>query len=268
MDDLFSLNEVPPQYQKREAPPSLTEAQQTEITDFYLYHFAPGLDRLLETDWYSRHGLSYLHGHTQLSDYVLQCAERFKSRTDEPHDIDQIRSLEARLVWLLAVMPRSSSSASLELVGRIDVLENLVTGQFLDPSRVPSPPQPGTEQPRYNELAFWHNLGRFTAVRDDRPDHSTATGIRDSLGAMRGILAMLENRDVLYSIAVARHIGGRMPQFHPNRHLVASSNDPNDELNKLKIAHQFVESEDQKGTTQVIQRICGMSMRSWALQKQ
>lgn len=267
MNDLFALNDVAPQYHKREVPPPCLPARQHEISEFYMFHYGPGLDRVLETNFYTAHGLSYLHADPALLDFMSQCVEQFAGGTDDPSSTNRIRSLEARLVWHLAVMPRSDASNP-DLVARIDTLENLLTGQFLDPSRVPAAPPPGTEQPKYNEQMFWHNLGRFVTIRDDRADPLVPRQINDALGAMRGILNMLENRDVLYSVAVARHIGGRMSDFHPQRHLVASTNDPNDELNKLKVAHHFVESEDQRGTSQPIQRVCSMALRSWALQKQ
>jgi hypothetical protein len=54
----------------------------------------------------------------------------------------------------------------------------------------------------------------------------------------------------------------------PQRHLQATSNDPNDEVNKLKVAHQFIEQEEQRGLSQVYQRICSMALRGWMLQKQ
>lgn len=193
-----------------------------------------------------------------------------------------LKSLETRLVWLLAAMPRNaahqangagSDSPLQELLPRIDTLEKLLTGQFLHPQAVPPPPsqqsvsQPSLEEHnKYNERAFWYHLARFVSLRDDNP--AALQEVNDALVGVRGVLNMLENRDVIYSIAVARHVGGRMPEFHPQRHLVASSNDPNDDLNKLKVAHQFVEGEDQRGTTQPIQRICSMAIRGWILQKQ
>jgi white-opaque regulator 2 len=266
MDDLFSLNDIPPPYQKRETPAPVSPDMQREIADFYQFHFAVGLNKLLETDWYTIHGLAALQSTPALHDFVSQCVEQFKSQSDTTSTNSQIKSLEARLVWHLATMPRHSSQ-DLELMARIDTLESLLTGQYLDPSRTPPAPMPADES-KYNEQAFWHHLGRCTAARDDRPDAAVLQEINSALAAMRGILNMLENRDVLYSVAIGRHIGGRMPDFHPSKHLVASTNDANDDINKLKVAHQFVETEDQRGTTQVIQRICGMAMRGWALQKQ
>ncbi|CAK3888843.1 White-opaque regulator 1 [Lecanosticta acicola] len=282
IEDLFSLNDVPPQYRLREAPPPVSPERQHEIGSFFKYHYAAGLDRLFETTWYQHRGLDHLQREPMLQDFVAQCTEQMKAKSGD--DTGARMSLEARLVWLLAAMPRSAASTAngtgndpltQELLPRIDTVEHLLTGQSLDPSRVPPPPQqppPGephqdssTANQKYNEQSFWHHLGRFTSLRDDNP--AVLKDINDALQNVRVILSMLENRDVLYSIAIARHIGGRTLDFHPQRHLVASSNDPNDDVNKLKVAHQFVEGEDQRGTTQVIQRICSMALRSWVLQK-
>ncbi|TKA81483.1 hypothetical protein B0A55_02938 [Friedmanniomyces simplex] len=267
IDDLFSLDDVPPRYDKREIPSLVSPPVQQEVADFYTFHYAPGLDALLETTWYTTHGLAQLQSNTELQDFVAQCTQQFKASTDNPAMAAQIRSLEARLVWELAKMPRSSPSPT-DVVARLDILENLLTGHFLDPGRIPPPPSAEFDDVRYNKHLFWHHLALFTAARDDHRDPAAHHQIEDSLAEMRRILHMLENRDVLYSVAVGRHIGGRMPGFHPQRHLVASTPDPHDEVNKLKIAVHFVQQEDEKGTTQVIQRVCSMALRAWALQKQ
>ncbi|KAK5114932.1 hypothetical protein LTR62_002091 [Meristemomyces frigidus] len=269
MDDLFSLNDTQPQHQKREASAPLSPAHQQEVADFYHYHYAPGLDKLFETAWYTEHGSRHLQSNHELQDFVAQCADEFRSSADSPALPNHIRSLEARLVWSLAQMGRTKGPST-DLSARIDVVENLLTGHFLDPSKIPARPSQDLppDSHLFKEQTFWHNLAQFTATRDDRPDTNTHQLINDALSATRGILGMLENRDVLYSIAIARHIGGRLPEFHPQRHIPATTNDPNDEVNKLKVAHHFVEVEDLKGTTQVIQRICSMALRAWVLQKQ
>ncbi|EME50210.1 hypothetical protein DOTSEDRAFT_68927 [Dothistroma septosporum NZE10] len=285
IDELFSLNDIPPRYNLREAPPPVSPANATEIESFYKYHYAQGLDRLFETTWYSARGFDYLKNDATLHDFVAQCAEQFKSRSQADNsDGKPLRSLEARLVWQLAAMPRFAASSAngsgadpavYELLPRIDTMENLLTGQYLDLDRVPSPPQqpPPSEDrdsqqanQKYNEMFFWHHLARFVAVRDDNA--AALQEVTNVLLTLRNILNMLENRDVLYSMAVTRHIGGRTPEFHPQRHLVTSTNDPNDDVNKLKVAQTFVENEDQRGTTQVIQRMCSMAIRAWMLQKQ
>ncbi|KXT14368.1 hypothetical protein AC579_2769 [Pseudocercospora musae] len=283
MEDLFALNDVPPRYDSREAPQPLSPPVQEELETFIKYHYVAGLDRVLETTWYSQRGWSHLQRDPVLLDFVAQCAEQFKQRDEASEKLRT--SLEARLVWQLVTMPRTAAQHTngagvgadpllQEVLARVDVLENLLTGQFLDPSRIPPPPQQQAPQPgqepaainqKYNERSFWHHLGRFVSLRDDTT--SVQKEIDDTLDIMRNILSMLENRDVLYSVAIGRHIGGRMPDFHPQRPLVASNNDPNNPVTKLGIAHSFVESEDQRGTTQVIQRICSMAIRGWILSK-
>ena len=192
-------------------------------------------------------------------------------------NVQAIQSLEARLVWLLAIMPRSISLSTAarsdeypsDLLRRIDTLEHLLTGHFLPESNIPSPPpsEQRTSSLKYDGADFWYQLGRFTSIHDDGAAQDGQQYINDSLSAMRGILGMMENRDVLYSLAIARHFGGRLAEFRP-RQRILTTRDPNDDVYKLEVARDFIETEDQKGTTQVIQRICGMAIRSWILQKQ
>ncbi|KAH9823708.1 White-opaque regulator 1 [Teratosphaeria destructans] len=267
MDDLFSINDIPPKYEKREAPPPLWQRAAQEVQDLYTFHFAPGLNKVFETDWFTLQGPSTMSTMPELHDFVAQCTEQLKVQADSPAATNQLRSLEARLVWLLADMARQSLPDS-ELSARVDTLEHLLTSQPLTPSAIPSPPNPNMEQRTYSEHSFWHNLGRFVSAHDGLTDPAGQRETTEALAGMRGILGLLENRDVLYSIAVARHLGGRLAETNHSQHLLASTNDQNDEIHKLRVARQFVETEDQAGTTQVIQRICSMAIRGWALQKQ
>lgn len=263
MEQLFSLNDIPPRYERREAPLPHAMPSQRDIDDFYRLHYAPGLDKLFETTWYLTRGLSHLQKDPLLLDFVAQCMDHMRSRNDDAASTHALQSLEARLVWQLATMPRSANPANgpigVDLLPRIDTVEHLLTGQFLPQARIP--------RPQADHQDFWSQLGRFTSTRDDMSDPGSQREINDALGVMRGVLAMAENRDVLYSIAIARHIGGKTPEFHPPRPVVPQTDDPNDDVKKLQVAHQFVEIEDQKGTTQVIQRVCGMAIRGWILQK-
>lgn len=270
IDDLFALNDIPPQYERREAPPPVSAATQQEIADFYNYHYAPGLDRLLETDWYSRSGLEQLRQDARTQDFVAQCIDHFQSRTDDAHSTNVNKSLDARLVWQLATLCRGASSTDHDLIARVDTLENLLTGQYLEPSKVPSPPplppQPSSREPpppnynaKYNERAFWHHLGRFASVHDpssSSPSSSSAT--EHALASMRTVLNSLENRDVLYSIAIVRVLGGSRPD-------TTAASLPPEDAEALRVARRFVEEEDGRGTTQVVQRVCSMALRGWAL---
>lgn len=284
MDDLYAINDVSPRFSMREAPPPVASSTQEQTGAFYKFNYAPGLDRLFETTWYSSRGLAYINYNAMLQDYISQVMNQMSAK-DEP-DTSGILSLEARLVWQLAILPRHAATYSnndpngdpplAELLPRVDTVECLLTGQFLEPNKVAPSPQAqsasasaqdsSAANQKYNERSFWHHLSKFVSYRDDHP--SGMQGVNESLAVIRNVLAMLENRDVLYSIAIARHIGGRLPSFDPQRHLPVSNNDAADDVNKLKVAHQFVENEEQRGTSQVIQRICSMSIRSWKLQKQ
>jgi hypothetical protein len=280
MDQLFCINDVPPRYEVRQAPPSNSPIPQQDVNQFYKFHFAPGLDRLFETSWYSDRGLQYIQHNGTLLDFIMQVMEQMKQRTDDLASIQNMQSLEARLVWQLAVMPRSPSptqrsngasndSLTTELLPRIETLENLLTGQFLPPSEVPPPPTPDhqSDAQKYNQHLFWNRLGRFTSIRDDTADPASYRDIPDSFNVMRGILSMLENRDVLYSLAIMRHYGGRMADWCPPRPVVPKSDDQQDESKKLQIAHVFLGQQDLKGTTQVVQRICGMGLWGMVLLK-
>ena len=273
MNNLFALNNVPPLYSSPGTAPSITAEQQEEISEFYTRHYASGLDHLLETSWYSSEGLAHLRQDPELLDFVSFCLEHFKMKSDDPNATNNNRSLEARLVWQLIVMPcsRITDPSVGELLPRIEVLESLITGNILNTASIPSEPRtdqiPGTPASRLNELAFWNRIGCITAARDDLPDAITLREVDAGLNGMRSTLGMLESRDVLYSIAIARHIGGRLPEFML-RPLVAVNDDPTLDVNKLKVAHDFVEAEEQRGTTQVVQRVCSMALRAWSLQKQ
>ncbi|KAK3708904.1 hypothetical protein LTR37_011234 [Vermiconidia calcicola] len=277
MEQLYSLNDVPPRYQAREAPPPPHPSSLQEVDDFYRFHFGPGLDKLFETNWYGTCGLTYLKQEPHSLDYTIQVMEQMKMRTEDAASVQSLQSLEARLVWQLAMMPRSARGPAggieppiPELLSRLETLECILTGQFLSRSTIPSPPAPEHQHDhaRYNQYNFWHQLGRFAAARDDTSDPSALREINDSLAIMRGILGMMENRDVMYSIAIARHIGGRSQDFLPPQSVVTPVDDMNSDVKKLQVAQHFVSVEDQKGTTQVIQRVCGMAIRGWILQKQ
>lgn len=284
IDELFNLNDIQPQLPVRSTvDPSSPEAQE-ELEALYNYKYAHALDKFFETSWYSTRGFATLSRDSMLREFAVQCMEEMRSKPGpfgQTAPMPASASLEARLVWSLAVLPRkqhlynanepSSDSALLELLPRVDTIESLLTGRYLENSRTPSPPlaadnSPGQSQ-KSSQQAFWYHLGKFASLRDDQGDIHTLDQVATELTNMRMILNMLENRDVLYSIAVARHIGGRMPEWSPQTPQLPVSNDPNDDVNKLNVACRFVQSEDQSGTSQVIQRICSMSLRAWNLQR-
>ena len=195
-----------------------------------------------------------------------------------------IHSLEATIIWSLMALPRQVASMSnpsngqthyleindgvLDTAKRVEVFENLVLGQYLDPEVASSGEvtRNGTafdHQLKSRENEFWRLMNKFLTLRDD--EASSAKEIDDTLLACRNLLESRENRDVLYSIAVARHLGQRMAEF-PDNLSQPSNNSEMDPKGKLLVAKEFLELEAKgKGTNQVIQRLCGMAVRSWSV---
>lgn len=293
IEELFALNDIPANNLVRAAPPPDSQPSSEELReldDFYRFHYAGGLDRFFETTWYSASGLAHLRQNRSLQDFVMQCAERMKDPAEA--NSKSLQSLEARLVWELAIMPRHMipDAAGQELLPRINAVEKLLTGQFLTTDQIP--PAPPAAPPlqksggsdatstadgltKHSELAFWHALATFTSLRDDAPDASIMQAIGKALQNLRSALYATESRDLLYSLAVLRHIGGRMAAFHAsttNRGngqppLVASTNDPADDVGKLVVAQNNLLHVERAGSSQVSSRFSAMALRGVALQK-
>src|SRR5205823_5767203 len=105
---------------------------------------------------------------------------------------------------------------------------------------------------------FWHSLGEYLRLRDD-PEVSFARERDRCLTRMRDLLDGRENRDVLYSICVAREFtpridhGGGGSGFEKSlpQHL-----DEQDPRNRLAVAKRFIQEESRTtgGTTNVVRR--------------
>lgn len=288
MNDLFRIDEIkptsPPPRDINSQPFYSTQIE--EVRNMFSIDYAPGLDRFFETTWYTTQGLQVLLGDKDLLNFCIHCVDRFRRAANEPSQARGIFSLEAKLVWQLACLAETaeaeqgahpSNHASPELRGvlkRVKVIEHLLCASYLQEADIP--PHPQTAPPdakaapeqyaQWIQDSFWHHLALFLTVHDDNYNNSV-NDIASTMTAMRNILSMLENRDVLYSMAIARHFGGRMQHYFPDKILVSNNPaDPEDPISKLSIAMRFLADEDGGGTTQVVQRMCGMARRSWILQ--
>lgn len=195
-------------------------------------------------------------------------------------------SLEATVIWAMMNLCRHVANTPNPTNGqvnylevndgvhdaakRLEIFETLLSGQHLDAELLPptESSRNGTvfdEQLKFREREFWRLMQTFLTIRDD--EASSAKEIDDTLGSCRNLLDSRENRDVIYSIAIARHIGQRMAEF-PDNLQQPNSNDEQDAQTKLFVAKKFIEDEATgKGTNQVIQRMCGMAMRSWNIRR-
>ena len=181
---------------------------------------------------------------------------------------------------------------------RLEIIEALLTGEYLSPEPVNDDPavllhSDGTtsrtngtvfdDQLRNRQASFWHLIHAFLTLRDD--EASSAKEIDDAIISARNVLDSKENRDVIYSIVIIRHIGQRMAeqqQVKKEQQADESSgntnngaatadtgdhalnNDEQDARTKLHVAKTFIEEEaKEKGTNQVVMRICGMAATAW-----
>lgn len=202
----------------------------------------------------------------------------------DPNVIARLESFEASIVWSTVIMCRQVMGQSngnqnqdydlMAASSRLNVIEALITGDNLDtnplaqfPHRQP-PANPPTlpDQLAQRSLDFWAAIGHFLTLHDN--EASSAKEIDDTLGRARAVLDTFENRDVIYSIAIARHIGQRWADF-PHASPQPPSTNEKDAGAKLFVAQKFLEQEaGGKGTTQVIKRVCGMVVRSWYISRE
>lgn len=198
----------------------------------------------------------------------------------DPTVLALVESREASVIWNTMTLCRlaqskeqeSGANANAELlyaVKRLSVFETLITGTHLGVNPVAMDSYPESDpaykltglggQIKGRELQFWESVGRFLTISGD-----DINSVKDKDGALmvtRGLLDTFENRDVIYSIAIVRHIAKYQPaKLRPH----FGSADEKDAGAKLYVACKFLEDESRgKGTNQVIKRLAGMAVKHW-----
>lgn len=286
ISDLFPTNgHKPPEIPARLSP--ITPDQDAELTNVYTKDYCPGIDALLETHWFStnNNGLNRILGDKDLHEEIAYFVETCKY-SNSGYDMAKIPSQEARLIWHMLSVCRQSPPATngtngtapvkeevqseikeeaddlslKEVRARLEILEALLTNANVDPNPLLLLTYPADlSEQKMAEVEFWKQMGDFVAFAE-----KDATAVEIALGAMRGLLQQIETRDVLYSVAIARVSGSRVPGF-PNNIPMSVNNNPNDEINKLNIAMRFIQDESRASSQQVITRICDMALTSWAV---
>ncbi|KAI9800075.1 MAG: hypothetical protein M1825_004257 [Sarcosagium campestre] len=286
IDDLFAIGGVvPPPSPPAETTLPLDQTTLDDIKHFYFTHYAPSLDRFLETKWFSNKSLPFLLNDVKLCNELAMILEHFRSvpAVDDPDSIAIFQSTEAKLIWSLMCLSRSallsddkapgangaadqgnySGHGAAEVFRRVHTFEALVTGVTLDnnPTEVARLAPAIQASPKGRELEFWRLLGESVTLREN--ETQATKPVNSALSAARNILDNCENRDILYSIAITRHLGQANPDF-PHNMPEPESNDEEDDLNKLVVAKDFLEREtDTTLTTTVFQRLCAMAVCSW-----
>lgn len=265
-------------------PPSALD----EVKTLYSTAYAVAIDKFFETRWFTTRSLPHLLADTNLCEKYATLHQRLTIPTTNPPDYREqaiTQSLEAHVIWSTFLLCRQVSAVANSTNGqnnyievnegvhdaakRLDIFENLITNQYLDREPLSASNVSGNrngleEQLKFREREFWRLISRFLTLRDD--EAAAANEIDEVLSQCRLLLESRENRDVIYSIAIARHIGQRIAEGGKGFDIKSEemTNDEQDPAAKLKVARDFVEGEAAgKGTTQVVQRVCGMAIRSW-----
>jgi hypothetical protein len=109
IDELFDLNDIPPQLPIRGVPDLRSSEVNKQLEDFYNFKYAHALDKLFETSWYTTLGFATLTADHKLHEFAVQCMEEMRAKPasyGQTAPMPTLASLEARLVWSLAAMPR------------------------------------------------------------------------------------------------------------------------------------------------------------------
>ncbi|OOF95797.1 hypothetical protein ASPCADRAFT_47975 [Aspergillus carbonarius ITEM 5010] len=282
ISDLLALRGIPP------PPPhpitSLPPNRLEEIQAVFLATYAPAIDKFFETRWFQEKALPHLLANAQLMAEYSALIDAFNDpNLADPNVLARLESFEASVVWSSMTLCRHVMNVSsgtqpeydlLAAAKRLDVIEAMITGEYLDanplgqfPSREPAATPPSLpDQLMQRSLDFWTAIGHFLTLHDN--EASSAKEIDDTLARCRTLLDTFENRDVIYSIAIARHLGQRWADF-PRSFPQPIPTNEKDAGAKLYVAQKFLEQEaGGKGTTQVIKRLCGMVVRSWIVSRE
>ena len=282
---------------------TLNSQEREDIKTLYASIYATGIDKFLETKWFGTRGTAHLLNNPLLCEKYKVLLSRFNITAASDYRGNLVtQSLEAHVIWETMLLARQVSASINttndpnatveanegvhEAAKHVEVFEALVTNQKLDPANSTSDTQAlgspattpsGTPKPALEDQLqtrkrdFWRSTSEFCTLRDDSKPYAEnpIQEIDKVLKDMRLLLDSRENRDIIYSIAITRHVGQQMAEKVAAEGSAASTepvgNNEDDPRTKLTVARNFVHGEASgKGTTQVAQRVCGMALMAWA----
>lgn len=265
------LDGIPP---RSELDTPIQGQDHDRIYAHYAHNYAPHLDRFFEARFWQSEAVLQ---RADSNGAVKRLYRRFLNRLADHIRSKQpaILSEEAKLIWALfrlCQMPTATTNGTQwlpqpeeaqrqnQLVQRLRVLEALLAGEYLSTNPL-SPPNQTTSntgisnQLKQREIEFWFCIGQVVSIRETDP--SSAKLLDDSLARCRTNLSKFEQRDVIYSIAIVRHVGRRWGGVMQPGPEVAKAKEEYD------VATSFLRREATEGTNSVIQRICSMATKIW-----
>lgn len=270
VDELVALGGI--------APPVPTAAPAREaieeVTKIYYEVYVPGLCQFFESQWYnfksqgSNSIAIFLNNKTVISLFADFLNALNNVSKGDPGQIAYSSNLETRIVWALTTLAYSISPGintprddplpnddATELRGRLVVFDTLLSGNSLSFNPLmPTPKNADAHQRK--EYDFWFCLAEFLGQQDPRERDRYLTKIRTLLDGR-------ENRDLLYSIAIARELAPRFGPGYENK--VPDHLDEREPRNKFHVATQFIKSEltATGGTTNIVRRFALIAAKAF-----
>jgi hypothetical protein len=265
-------------------PLNTTPARIEDIKLLFM-SYAVGIDKFLECRWFETKAMVHLLANGRLlAQYAALLDGFYDPQIHEPTFLARLESRETRIIWdtmclsrIVLAQNQEAESYSIttedpELlfaVKRLLVFETLVTGGILDHNPVSLDTYPQNEPPsrlsglsaqiKLRELQFWDSVAQYLMVTEDQTDRDKK---RDAaLLTARALLDSFENRDIIYSMGIVRHIA----RFQPRKlKPLVGATDERDAGARLYVACKFLEDESQgKGTSQAVKRLAGMVTQYW-----
>ncbi|KAG7108592.1 putative transcriptional regulatory protein C15D4.02 like [Verticillium longisporum] len=206
----------------------------------------------------------------------LKCIE--KTHVNDRASLNASGVLETRLTWTLATLPLAVVPPSLSKAGphdplppptdpveirnRVFVVDVLLRGDFMMSANPLTAPRADSDTNRVREYEFWYNLAHFLCLPDTTYE-SKHDERETALNRIRTLLDGQENRDLLYSIAIARELAPRLdPGYETSIPQQADESEPK---NRLFVASNFIRREAQVsgGTTNVVRRFSEIAIQSF-----
>lgn len=255
ISDLFSLNGKNPPHLLSGYSASIDDHEWAEIQSVYEKEYEKGIDSLLDTAWFTTSLLGYLRSDEHVCQLFHAYVQKMKTSESQRYEaMEMLPSIEARVIWGVMALCRKAATGNgamadaqaVEAAKRLDVLQALLTGHTLSSNPCShEPPSPSSDHDaREHALSFWSLLGTFVSTAPTPANNVALINVLDSFSANR-FLGQRESFDVLYSIAVARHLGPRTQGF-PEEPMTATNGDRDDPRTRLWVAKEFIEVESKQ----------------------
>lgn len=260
-------------------PVALTDDLFKEIVRVYHEVYVHGLSSFFESEWFqhkdAQGSLTFPNDPNVVSVFSAFLNIVQRTQTNDHPGMVSSGVLEARLIWALATLPfvlcpQATNAANnaaphpadgIEARNRVLVIQTLLNGDFLTENPL-SRALNQMQTPGGREFQFWYTLGEYLRYCDEQTPTKAAQREKE-LNRLRQLLDGRENRDLLYSIAIARELA---PMFEAGyEHTVPQHHDESNPRDRLFVASSFIRSEAQVtgGTTNVVRRLSEIAIQAF-----